>query len=381
MEGKALVVEAGVVVGIAARDELGDDVARIDVGGRAITPGLIDIHVHGAQGHTFNQPSDEAFRAITQAHIERGITGLLATLATAPIPDLVACLECSRRWMKATSGAQVLGVHVEGPYFSLEQRGAQDPANIRDPDDGTPDALLEHHDVIRIMTLAPERPGGLDLVRRLDALGIVPAAGHSSARDDDVRAAMDAGLRHMIHLWSGQSTTFREGPWRRPGLLEAALAFDGLTGEIIADNRHLPSTLMKLAYKCLGPDKLCAVSDATSGAGLPQGTRFGMGGMEYEVADGVGMMLDRSAFAGSTTLLNAMVPILVDVVGIAPVEAVRMTSLTPARIAGLAERKGSLEPGKDADIAVFDDDWSAWRAMIGGRWVHRRSEEGSSPDA
>jgi N-acetylglucosamine-6-phosphate deacetylase len=174
----------------------------------------------------------------------------------------------------------------------------------------------------------------------------------------------------VIHLWSGQSSTVREGPWRKPGLLEAALVFEGLTAEMIADNKHLPPTLMKLAYKCLGADRLCAVSDATNGAGLPEGTHFDMGEMEYEVREGVGMLLDRSAFAGSTTLLNQMLPILTQVVGIPLLEAVRMASLTPARIIGLDGRKGSLAAGKDADIAIFEEDFRAWRVMIGGRWAY-----------
>ena len=182
----------------------------------------------------------------------------------------------------------------------------------------------------------------------------MPAAGHSSAHDTHVRAALEHGLRHVTHIWSAMSSVVREGPWRKPGVLEAALVFDELTVEMIADNKHLPPTLMKLAYKCIGPDRLCAISDATSGAGLPEGSRFIMGGMEYEVGDGVGMMFDRSAFAGSTTLLNQMIPILIDVVGIPLIEAIRMTTLTPARIVGVADRKGSLEAGKDADIVIFE---------------------------
>jgi N-acetylglucosamine-6-phosphate deacetylase len=183
-------------------------------------------------------------------------------------------------------------------------------------------------------------------------------------------AAMKVGLRHVIHLWSGQSSTIRKGPWRKPGLLEASLVFEGLTAEIIADNKHLPSTLMKLAYKCLGADRLCAVSDATDGAGLPEGTRLGTGETEYEVRDGVGILLDDSSFAGSTTLLNQMVPILRDVVGIPLVEAIRMASLTPARVIGFDDRKGSLEVGKDADIVVFEDDFTPWGTMIRGQWVY-----------
>jgi len=223
------------------------------------------------------------------------------------------------------------------------------------------------------MTYAPELPGSLALTARLDRLGIVPAAGHSSARDEDVAAAMEAGLRHIIHLWSGQSSTVREGPWRKPGLLEASLVFDGLTAEMITDNKHLPPTLMKLAYKCLGPDHLCVISDATSGAGLPEGARFRMGEMEYQVHDGVGMLLDHTAFAGSTTLVNEMIPILTQAVGVPMVEAVRMAALTPARVIGLDDRKGSLEGGKDADISVFEEDFTAWRTMIGGRWAYARS--------
>jgi N-acetylglucosamine-6-phosphate deacetylase len=153
-------------------------------------------------------------------------------------------------------------------------------------------------------------------------------------------------------------------------LAEASLVFDDLTVEMICDNKHLPPTLMRLAYKCIGPDRLCAISDATSGAGLPEGTRFRMGALEYEVHDGVGMMLDRSAFAGSSTLLNQMVPVLTQVVGIPLPEAVRMVTLTPARVLRLQERKGSIAAGKDADLAVFDPDFTAWRTMIGGRWVY-----------
>ena len=368
--GQALVVDGNKILGVAEPGALGADIEQVDVAGRLVAPGLIDIHTHGALGYTFNTPALEAFAAITEENARRGVTALLATMATAPLPDLVSCLEFSRQWMgQAHAGAQVLGVHQEGPYFSLAQKGAQDPQNMRTPDDGTPDMLLEHHDVIQIMTYAPELPGALELTARLARLGIVPAAGHSSATDTEVWAAMQAGLRHVIHLWSGQSSTVREGPWRKPGLLEAALVFDGLTAEMIADNKHLPPTLMKLAYKCLGADRLCAVSDATNGAGLPEGARFDMGEMEYEVHDGVGMLLDRSAFAGSTTLLNQMLPILTQVVGIPLVEAVRMASLTPARVIGLDGRKGSLVAGKDADIAIFEEDFRAWRTMIAGRWV------------
>ena len=371
LEGKSLIIEDSTIAGIVSAGELAAGIEQVDVHKRLITPGLIDIHTHGALSHTFNEPNAEAFGAITHENARRGVTSLLATPATAPIPDLVACLEFSRQWMNENqAGAQVLGVHLEGPYFSLPQAGAQDPANIRNPNDGTVDPLLEHHEIIRMVSYAPELPGALELTDRLVALGIVPAAGHSSAKEDEVTAAIERGLRHIIHIWSAQSTTIREGPWRKPGLLEVSLASDDLTVEMISDNKHLPPTLMKLAYKCIGPDRLCVISDATSGAGLPEGSRFRMGEMEYEVHDGVGMMFDRSCFAGSTTLINEMIPILVERVGIPLAKAVRMASLTPARVIGVDDQKGSIKSGKDADLAIFNDDYTAWRTMIAGRWAY-----------
>jgi N-acetylglucosamine-6-phosphate deacetylase len=371
VEGRALVIAGGEISGIVEPETLAASVERFDVGGCYITPGLIDIHIHGARGHTFNEPTKEAFDKITATCAARGVTSVLATVATAPVTDLVEVLRFADWWMRsAGNGATVLGVHLEGPYFSMEQRGAQDPRHLRIPDDGTVDALLEHHSVLRMMSFAPELPGALELTKRLVELGVVPAAGHSSARDEEVEAAVRAGVRHAIHMWSGQSTTMREGPWRRPGLLEASLAMEELTGEVIADNRHLPKTLLQLAYRCLGPNRLCVISDATSGAGLPEGSRFRMGGMEYEVHDGVGMMFDRTAFAGSTTLLNEMIPVLTQVADIPLVEAVRMATLTPARVIGVEGRKGSLEPGKEADVAIFDAGFVPQRVMIGGKWVY-----------
>lgn len=368
---RTVLIDDGRIAGIVDSGALPPGTERIDVGGRLVAPGLIDIHTHGALGHTFNEPSAEAYSVITRENASHGVTSLLATLVTAPIADLVACLQFARHWIgEAHEGAQVLGVHLEGPYLSVAQKGAQDPAHIRTPDDGTADLLLAQADVLRIVTLAPELPGALELTQRITRLGIVPAAGHSSAREDEVQAAMRRGLRHAVHLWSGQSSTVREGPWRKPGLLEMALTCDGLTAEMIADNRHLPPTLMRMAYRCKGAGRLCVVSDATSGAGLPEGSRFQMGGMEYDVRDGVGMLLDRTAFAGSTTLLDGMVRVLTQVVGVPLVEALRMASLTPARIIGVEGRKGSLAAGKDADIAIFGDDLTVWRTMVAGRWVY-----------
>jgi N-acetylglucosamine-6-phosphate deacetylase len=367
--GLAILVEGNRISDIVSAHAIPASAQVIDAGGRLVTPGLVDIHIHGAEGVSFNDAKRDSFATIAAACARRGITTILATTATATIDELAACLAITRQWEENPGpGAQIAGAHVEGPYFSMEQRGAQDPKHIRNPDDGSVDTLLAFRDVIRMLTFAPELPGAIDLTRRLLNQGIVAAMGHSSAIDTEVEAAVAAGATHAIHLWSGQSSTVRHGAWRKPGILEASLASDFLTGEIIADNKHLPPTLMRLAWKCLGSDRLCLVSDATSGAGLPEGSEFSMGAMSYIVAGGVGMMHDQSAFAGSTTLLNQMVPIAIEHIGVPLHEAVRMASLTPANVVGLEDHIGSIEVGKDADLVIFEDDFTPHQVMIGGAW-------------
>lgn len=409
LEGRALLLGGGRIEAVTPAGDLGADVERIDVAGAYVTPGLIDIHTHGALQRSFLGGDEEAFAVVLAEQARHGVTGVLATTSTAPLELILRTLERTRAWRERTLGAvaggamgaaagnmndsaqgddgisdgagdpasgpacrdarlaaRLLGAHVEGPYFAAAQAGAQDPGNLRTPDDGSATALLAYADVIRILSFAPELPGTQALTRALVAHGIVAAAGHSQATDSELAACEAWGLRHVIHLWSGQSTTVRDGPWRRPGLLEATLASDGLTAEVIADGKHLPPTLLRLAYKALGPDRLCLVSDATSGAGLPDGARFTMGAMAYEVEDGVGMMLDRSGFAGSTTFLDGMLRVMTEGAGVPLAEAVRMASLTPARVIGVDERFGSVAPGKDADLALFEPDLRHRCTLIGG---------------
>ena len=187
VQGHAVLVEEGTIRAICAAGDVPQDVIYVDVGGRLIAPGLVDIHIHGAQGASFNAGTVEAFGTILTECARAGVTSVLATTATAPISQLVACLETAQAWMASPgAGANLLGVHVEGPYFALSQAGAQDPANIRNPADGEYERLLTYHNAIRIFTYAPELPGAAELTRRLGELGIVAAAGHSAAREQDI---------------------------------------------------------------------------------------------------------------------------------------------------------------------------------------------------
>ncbi|HLU81791.1 MAG TPA: N-acetylglucosamine-6-phosphate deacetylase, partial [Trueperaceae bacterium] len=368
VEGHAVLTSGSRIVAVCRHGDVPTDARREDLDGAYLLPGLIDIHTHGAVGRSFLDATDEAFETILVEQARHGVTGLLATTSTAPFPDILAALHTTRAWMDAgRPGSRVLGAHVEGPYFAAAQAGAQDPANLRNPDDGSVDELLAYSDVIELVSYAPELPGALELTSRLVALGITAAAGHSEASDAQLRRCEALGLSHAIHLWSGQSTTFRRGAYRVPGILEASLSSDALTGEIIADGKHLPVTLLRLARRCFGPERLCIVSDATPGAGLPDGTPFTMGAMRYVVSDGVGMMLDGTAFAGSSTFLDGMLRVVTEQAGFPLHEAVRMASLTPATAVGLGANKGSLAAGKDADMAVFSPDLQPLRTVIAGR--------------
>jgi N-acetylglucosamine-6-phosphate deacetylase len=189
------------------------------------------------------------------------------------------------------------------------------------------------------------------------------------AIEKEIIPAIDAGASHVTHLWSAMSSVVRHGPWRQPGLLEVALTNPSLTAEIIADNRHLPPTLMKLAVQSK-KGSLCAVSDALNGAGLPEGSHFTVGDQIYEVADGVGMVPDRSCFAGSTTLLNREIPVLIEKVGLSIPDAIRMVTEIPARIIHIDQETGSIKSGLSADLVIFNDDFTPVRVFQKGITVY-----------
>jgi N-acetylglucosamine-6-phosphate deacetylase len=365
LKDHSVLVREGRIEAVVPVAQIPSDYERRELGGGILTAGLVDIHTHGAGGRGFNEGDPEAHRHALEAYLAAGVTSLLPTMSAAPIDDLLASLEAVESVQGSAGLPRIEGAHLEGPYFSLEQRGAQDPTTLRSPGDGSIETLLEHADVIRMMSFAPELPGAVELTERLVSLGIVAAAGHTDGRDEDLFACQRAGLSHVIHIFSGQSTTVREGPWRRPGMLEATLASDALTVEMIGDGKHLPPTLMTLALRCLA-GRLCLVSDSTSGAGLPDGTVYRMGDNEYLVEGGVGVTMDRTAFAGSTTLISQMLPIVSEL-GVGLADLVAMATSIPAHAARLTD-VGRIAPGFHADFALFDEQLSLRRVALAGEW-------------
>src|SRR5690625_3242422 len=291
----ALLINGAEIAEVLPQAQLPSDVPIKHVAGAYLIPGLVDIHIHGAAGMGYDQIEKDPLPHIGAHLLDNGITTVLPTLASAPVPHLTAALEHIAKQasdvVQNHKSPRIPGVHLEGPYFAPAQAGAQDLAALHEPTEGSVAELLEHRDAIAMMSFAPELPGAVELTKRLVGAGIIAAAGHTDGTAADLAACQEAGLSHVIHIFSGQSTTRREGAWRVPGMLEATLASDDLTVEMIADGKHLPPELMKIADRALR-GRLCAVSDATSGAGLPDGAQYQMGDLSYKVEDGVGMTLD-----------------------------------------------------------------------------------------
>lgn len=364
--GHAVLVRDGRVEAVVRAGEIPSDYERGESLPGLLAPGLIDIHAHGAGGRGFNEADPAAHRQALEFFLDSGTTTILPTLSAAPVDDMTAAIRAFADVRGTSAGPRTPGVHLEGPYFSDAQRGAQDPASLRSPGDGSPDRILEYADLIRMISFAPELPGAVALTERLVSLSIIAAAGHSDGRDTDLLACQRAGLSHVIHIVSGQSTTRRDGPWRKPGMFEATLASDDLTVEMIADGKHLPGTLMRLAYRCLA-GRLCLVSDAVSGTGLPDGQYFTLGNERYVVKDHVGMTLDGLSFAGSVTFVSQMVPIARRALGLSIPDVIAMVTSIPAKAARLPD-VGAVAPGYHADFVLLDDDLTVRDVALAGVW-------------
>ncbi|MFC5803201.1 N-acetylglucosamine-6-phosphate deacetylase [Streptomyces formicae] len=369
--GECVFLSDGIIEYVGEHRRPPADWEVIDVGGRLVLPGLVDIHAHGALGHTFNEASAHAWRTVTAAHAAAGSTTLLATLATDSLPAMMAALAVGRRrW----AGDRPIGAHLEGPYLNPAFRGAHPRDALRVPDDHSWRELLAEPGFVRMVTLAPELPGAEDMIWALAQRSVAVSAGHSAASAEVMAAAHADGLRHVAHLWSGQSMLCKDGPWRATGLLESVLSSTEFTAELIADGRHLSADLVRIAYRCLGPDRLCLVSDASAGTGLPRGTEFAMGAVRGVVADGVALDHTGGSFCGSTSFLSDILRFTVLRAGVPLVDATRMAATTPALVLGIADRVGSLRPGLAADLVVLDDSLRVLRVARGGQWLYEEPD-------
>ncbi|MEA3187251.1 MAG: N-acetylglucosamine-6-phosphate deacetylase [Chthoniobacter sp.] len=343
----------------------------IDVSGNYLAPGFIDLHIHGALRRDAMEATPEAFETICKFHAGGGTTSLALTTITAPLDDILRVLEAVKSFQKPSHhGASVLGVHLEGPYFSAEKPGAHRADLIRNPERHEYEKLLEHSEVITQMTLAPELPGALPLIESLCAHGIRASGGHSNAWDEDACAGFVHGMRQVTHTFNCMSSARRRGAYRVAGVLEFAMSEPEILCELIADGRHVSPTLMRMLYHAKGEDGIALVTDATAGAGLAEGEHFLLGELDCVVRDEVGLTSDGSTLAGSTSTMIRLVRNMVELAGVPLVAAVRMATLNPATALGIHERKGRLRLGTDADLVVLSADLDVLLTLVGGRMIY-----------
>ena len=374
VEAGELLWEDGRILECGHPGETPAGAAVVDGGGRYAAPGFIELHAHGAAGFDFMDAEPAEFAAACKAHLRRGTTTILPTTLTGKFGDLYGVVDRYRA-AKAlmADGPFTPGLHLEGPYLAMAQRGAQDPRYIKNPDPGEYLPLMDYAcgDVAR-WTVAPELPGALQLGDELKRRSILGSIGHSDAEYADVLAAVRHGYTHVTHLYSCTSTIVRRGGFRFPGVLESAFILDELSVEVIADGCHLPPELLRLVWRSKSTERVALVSDALRCAGqdVTESVTGSRGdGQRILIEDGVAKLPDRSAFAGSVAMADRLLKVMHERAGVPLAECVRMMSETPARILGISDKKGSLVPGLDADVVLLNEDLSVFQVFFAGKPV------------
>lgn len=344
----------------------------VDVMGNYLSAGFIDLHIHGGGGYDFMDATKKSIFGIANHHSRHGVTSMLATSVASSDKETFAMLDSLQRYSAAVKCCNYLGVHLEGPYLNPDQCGAIDPAYIIPPDQNHYNALLKYPQIKR-MSIAPELAGALELGDLLTRNGVIASIAHTNADYDQVVHSCSHGYNLVTHLYSAMSGVHRRDAFRYGGVIEAALLSDELFVEVIADGCHLPKCLLKLIYKCKGRDKIILTSDASRGAGFKDGATIMLGslekGREAIIEDGVAKLPDRSAFAGSIASADRLIRTMVKTADVPLCDAVYMMTVTPARMLGIQDKKGSVKVGMDADIVIFDKDINIIRTVVMGDQV------------
>ena len=339
-----------------------------DATGCCVSAGFIDMHTHGGGGNPF-EGSVEQIVAGCNFHLAHGTTAICPTVSAAPLADMARSVQNIKAAMAdGRVKGTILGAHLEGPYLSRKQSGAQCADFITAPCEREYLPLLEEYgDVIARWSYAPENDEGQRFAKELAKYGVLAAAGHTDAIYDELKPAIEQGCRLITHLYSCTSTVTRDHGFRRLGVIETAFLEDDVDVEIICDGKHLPPELIKLIYKIKGAEHIALITDSLALAGTNQTHGF-MQSTEFIIEDGVCKLMDRSAFAGSIATADRLVRVAVKEAGIPLADAVRMITATPARIMGLAQ-KGSIAPGMDADLVVFDEEIAVKKVFAKGREI------------
>ena len=365
-----VLIEDGKIVavgnGITAEDSF-----VIDAKGLYVSAGFIDLHTHGGGGADFMDGTVEAYQTALKTHAQHGTTLLYPTTLSSTTESLYEAVENYKAAKRVCCRcAQMGGLHLEGPYFAYEMKGAQDPKHLRNPQPDEYVTLLEQADgAIARWSLAPELDGAAEMAQELSRRGIVIAMGHTNATFEQCEKAYEVGFTHMTHFYSCMSTIARRNAYRYAGAVEYGYYNDGVTCELIGDGIHVPKSLLQLMFKIKGAERVALCTDSMRGAGMPDGV-YKLGsldeGQDVVVEDGVAKLLDRSAFAGSVATMDRVVRTVWQLSGRPLSDIIRSATETPARIMGVDGQKGTIEVGKDADIVIFDNNITINYTIIGG---------------
>ena len=364
-----IVIEDGKIAEITNKVPEGE---LIDTTGNYVMAGFIDIHTHGGGGFSFTESSPREIVDGCVFHMTHGTTTIVPTVTTGAFPIMREAVKNIQIAKQNPLAFNLLGAHMEGPYLSPAQCGAQAPDHITEPNPDEYIPLLEETgDTIVRWTYAPERDPEGKFCKYLTDRGIIVSAGHTDAKYADMARAIDNGCNLITHLYSCTSTVTRDHGFRSLGVIESTYLRDELCAEIIADGKHLPPDLVRMIVKIKGIDNVAAVTDSLSVAGSPA-TSGVMSGVEYIIEDGIAKLSDRSAFAGSVATADVLLRVLVNECGFTLSEASTMLSATPARLFGL--NKGKLEVGLDSDIVVLDKNFEVQKIFKGSIYSHKKQD-------
>ena len=325
----------------------------IDAKGMFIVPGFISMHCHGGGGHDFTEGTPEAFKTAAAAHLKHGSTTIFPTLSSTTFENIRLAAATCDQLMAEDADTTIMGLHIEGPYLNENMAGTQWKEFVKNPDPEEYKALVESTKCIKRWDISPELPGAHDFARYMTSKGILTAITHTEAEYQEIKDAFAAGFTHAAHFYNAMPGFHKRREYKYEGTVESVYLMDDMSVEVIADGVHLPATILKLVYKVKGVEKTCLVTDSLKFAGYTGET---INDPNYVIENGVCKWADRQTLAGSIATADVLVQTMVKKAGIPLEDAVRMASETPARLTGIADTKGTLEKGKDADIVILDND-------------------------
>ena len=359
-------IEDGIITRVFEKNDCNITATQpIDCNGLYLSPGFIDIHLHGGGGADVMDGTEESIEKLLRVHAKYGTTSFLpSTLSASPEAVIKALRSIEKVQKSRKQGPKILGAHLEGNFFSMAFKGAQDPQYIFPPTKENYEPIVSSVSNIKMISAAPELENACEFAKEMSSRGILMSCAHSNATYEEFTKGIENGFKHITHIYNGNSLIASPLYYCHIGASETALLYDHVTVEVISDGKHLPKELLRLIYKIKGPDFMNLCTDAMRAADMPPGP-YQLGGLDVMVDDGVAFLTDRSSFAGSVCTGDRAVRTAYEA-GIPLQDAVKMMTATPARLLNMYDRMGSISAGKAADINLFDENIQIKYTLIDG---------------